>query len=60
MRGSAGVLTEKGYDLRGANLAIAGNVPRGAGLSSSASLWLCLRCGIELVYGIRLIKPRIE
>ncbi len=37
-RGVAWGLIKRGYQLGGANLVIAGNVPRGAGLSSSASL----------------------
>ena len=36
--GVAQVLMEKGHNLQGANMVIAGNVPQGAGLSSSASL----------------------
>jgi galactokinase len=38
VRGVAWALLERGYNLRGANLVIAGDVPQGAGLSSSASL----------------------
>jgi galactokinase len=37
-RGVAWVLAQQGYTLSGANMVIAGNVPLGAGLSSSASL----------------------
>ena len=57
VRGSAGVLTGKGYDLRGANLAIAGNVPRGAGLSSSASLGVALAKGFAEFNGITDLNP---
>ena len=42
VRGSAAVLRDRGHRLAAANLAIAGNVPRGAGLSSSASLGVAL------------------
>jgi galactokinase len=38
VRGVAWGLIRRGYQLQGANLVIAGNVPQGAGLSSSASL----------------------
>ena len=38
VRGVAAALAESGLALAGADLAIAGNVPQGAGLSSSASL----------------------
>ena len=38
VRGVAWALKKRGYTLGGANLVIAGNVPPGAGLSSSASL----------------------
>lgn len=38
VRGTVAVLEEAGYRLGGADLALAGNIPRGAGLSSSASL----------------------
>jgi galactokinase len=38
VRGVVKMLVERGLPLRGAELAIAGNVPQGAGLSSSASL----------------------
>jgi galactokinase len=38
VRGVAWALAQQGYPIRGANLVIAGDVPRAAGLSSSASL----------------------
>lgn len=42
VRGMAKMLLEAGYSLRGASLAIAGNIPPGAGLSSSAALEMAL------------------
>lgn len=42
VRGIAASLIEKGLSLLGANIAIGGNVPQGAGLSSSASLGVAL------------------
>ncbi len=38
VRGVVAMLQQRGFALRGAELAIAGNVPQGAGLSSSAAL----------------------
>ncbi len=48
VRGVAWALKQRGYKPQGANLVIAGNVPQGAGLSSSASL--------EVVVGITLAR----
>ena len=48
VRGVASVLLEKGMDLKGVNIAIIGNVPQGAGLSSSACL--------EVVTGLTLTR----
>ena len=38
VRGTLAILAGAGFDLTGADIAIAGDIPRGAGLSSSASL----------------------
>ena len=38
VRGVAQIMCARGYQIRGADLVIAGNVPQGVGLSSSASL----------------------
>ena len=46
LRGVAAALASSGVPLCGADLAIAGNVPQGAGLSSSASLEVA--CGLAL------------
>ena len=48
LRGVATVLLEKGFPLTGVNLAVIGNVPQGAGLSSSACL--------EVVTGLALTR----
>ena len=48
VRGVATVLLEKGMNLKGVNIAIIGNVPQGAGLSSSACL--------EVVTGLTLTR----
>ncbi len=42
LRGAAEILLRRGHTLSGADLAIAGDVPQGAGLSSSASLVVAL------------------
>lgn len=42
VRGMAHALRRNGHVLEGANLAVAGNIPQGAGLSSSASLGIAL------------------
>ena len=42
VRGVAAMLQADGIDLAGINIAVAGNVPQGAGLSSSASLGVAL------------------
>jgi galactokinase len=42
VRGTAAELQRAGHDLRGATLAISGDVPRGSGLSSSAALEVAL------------------
>ena len=46
--GVSQVLKSNGHDLRGANVAIASDVPRGAGLSSSAAL--------EISFGFALLR----
>ncbi|WP_067521513.1 galactokinase [Endozoicomonas ascidiicola] len=48
VRGVASVMLEKGHKLHGVNIAIIGNVPQGAGLSSSACL--------EVVTGLTLSR----
>jgi galactokinase len=54
VRGVANSLLESGHQLKGCNLAIAGNVPQGAGLSSSASLEVALGLAYSSVSGISL------
>ena len=47
VRGMVRMLQEDGWPLTGADLAISGNVPQGAGLSSSASLQVALGQGFK-------------
>jgi galactokinase len=58
VRGVAAVLMASGYPLCGANLAIQGHVPLGAGLSSSASLEVSSALALASVAGIDL--PPLE
>ena len=58
VRGMAGVLLGAGLELRGANLLVDGEVPVGAGLSSSAALELSTGLALLGVAGISY--PRIE
>jgi galactokinase len=56
--GVASLLQSRGETLRGANLAIHGNVPRGAGLSSSAALEMSTAFALTGFNGISL--PPVE
>ncbi|MGH7553033.1 MAG: galactokinase [Longimicrobiales bacterium] len=59
VRGVAAVLIEEGIELRGADLSIAGDVPPGVGLSSSAALEVaCAHSFLELA-GATLPPERI-
>jgi galactokinase len=58
IRGVAAVLQNAGYKLAGANLAIHGEVPLGAGLSSSASLEVSTALALASLSGIDV--PRLE
>ncbi|MDE2300088.1 MAG: galactokinase, partial [Burkholderiales bacterium] len=51
VRGMFVMLQERGLPLRGADLAIAGNIPQGAGLSSSASLELAVGQAVKALQG---------
>lgn len=52
VRGIASVMAARGYGLGGANIAIGGNVPQGAGLSSSASLGVALAKALAVQNGL--------
>ncbi len=58
VRGVAAVLQAEKYELRGANLMISGEVPLGAGLSSSAALEVSTALAISGVSGIDV--PSLE
>jgi galactokinase len=58
IRGVAATLQNAGYNLAGANLIIHGEVPLGAGLSSSASLEVATALALTSLSGIDV--PRLE
>ncbi len=54
VRGVVWSLVQRGHTLRGAELVIAGNVPQGAGLSSSASLEVAVGTALSQLSGLDL------
>lgn len=54
VRGVAAMFVADGYQLRGARLAIAGDVPQGSGLSSSASLEMAVAAAIAGLSGLQI------
>ncbi len=57
VRGVIVTLLERGLPLKGAELAIAGNVPQGAGLSSSASLEVAVGQAFKSLQGLDQLSP---
>jgi len=57
IRGVAHILQKRGANLLGANLAIAGNVPSGAGLSSSASLGVATGMAMATTSNLNELSP---
>ena len=57
LRGVVIALMGRGHQLRGANIAIIGNVPRAAGLSSSASLEVAFGLAITKMSGLEVSLP---
>lgn len=57
IRGIAYAMQHHGLELTGANLAIAGNVPAGAGLSSSASLGVATAMALAHIAGHDALTP---
>jgi galactokinase len=54
VRGVAWALTQQGHALQGANMVIAGDVPQGAGLSSSASLEVAAGLALTRLSGLEV------
>lgn len=59
VRGVAKCLKDAGHEFGGANLVISGNVPQGAGLSSSASLEVALCHAFNTIGGLELTAQEI-
>lgn len=57
IRGIAYAMQQHGLELAGANLAIAGDVPAGAGLSSSASLGVATAMALAHIGGHHMLTP---
>jgi galactokinase len=59
VRGMIDALQKQGFALGGANLAIAGNLPKGAGLSSSASLEVAVGQAMLALAGSNIDRTRL-
>jgi galactokinase len=59
IRGMVDALQKSGFALTGANLAIAGNLPKGAGLSSSASLEVAVGQAMLALTGTEIDRTRL-
>lgn len=59
VRGVVSELKKRGYVLKGCNLAITGNVPQGAGLSSSAALEVSVAYAFDQACKLSIGKPEI-
>ncbi|USH05723.1 galactokinase [Grimontia kaedaensis] len=59
VRGVVDCLKRRGLDFGGANLVVSGNVPQGAGLSSSAALEVVVGQTFQLLYGLPISQAEI-
>jgi galactokinase len=59
VRGMVDALQKAGFALTGANVAIAGNLPKGAGLSSSASLEVAMGQAMLALAGTEIDRTRL-
>lgn len=57
--GVAWILQQSGYSLTGANLYIRGEIPLGAGLSSSAALEVAVACALLEIAGCEMPRTKI-
>ncbi|MCL9781413.1 galactokinase [Vibrio sp. S4M6] len=59
IRGVVQCLLEQGYDIQGLDLAVSGNVPQGAGLSSSAALEVVIGQTFKVLFGLEISQAEI-
>jgi galactokinase len=59
IRGVVKCLLERGYSFQGANIAVSGNVPQGAGLSSSAALEVVIGQTFKQLYHLSISQVDI-
>ncbi|MDO6638326.1 galactokinase [Pseudoalteromonas carrageenovora] len=59
VRGVVDELKKSGYELQGCNLAIKGNIPQGAGLSSSAALEVGIAAAFNKLCNLNLTRKQI-
>ncbi|MGO2323294.1 galactokinase [Vibrio casei] len=59
IRGVIDCLQKRGYQFKGADIAVSGNVPQGAGLSSSAALEVVIGQTFKVLYGLEISQQEI-
>ncbi|NRF31699.1 galactokinase [Vibrio coralliilyticus] len=59
IRGVVKFLLQRGYDIQGADLAVSGNVPQGAGLSSSAALEVVIGQTFKVLYNLEMTQAEV-
>lgn len=59
IRGVVKFLKERGFEFNGADISVSGNVPQGAGLSSSAALEVVIGQTFKELYGLKISQADI-
>lgn len=59
IRGVVKFLLQRGYNIQGADLAVSGNVPQGAGLSSSAALEVVIGQTFKVLYNLEMTQAEV-
>ena len=59
IRGVVKCLLSRGYEFKGADIAVSGNVPQGAGLSSSAALEVVIGQTFKVLYNLEISQAEI-
>ncbi len=59
IRGVVKCLLSRGYEFNGADIAVSGNVPQGAGLSSSAALEVVIGQTFKVLYNLEISQAEI-